>query len=124
VIETARPTFFWAMSDDLTDGSRLEPTLTAYRLPSGRSDTAGELREELRLEVGTIESDIGLDRGNWRVILTVRDEAGNEASDSQVFTVDADAPGGCACRLSGGANPAGSLLVLLGVVMIRIRRRA
>jgi MYXO-CTERM domain-containing protein len=120
--DTASPNIGWAMSDDLTATGALKPVITTYRMDDDQAGQ-GTLRDEIELSPGQTSHHVPLDRGTWRVVVTVFDEAGNEASDSQIFDVNADA-GGCGCvvrRGAGGPRWAFGLLAL-GLVMLRIRR--
>jgi len=128
VTTTATPPLGWVMSDDLSDPANLTPIVTTYRLPSDGSAGQGDLIDTIELDRGTTATTLSLDRGNWRAVVTARDEAGNEASDSQVFTVDADAAKGCGCVAGGrdAGGPGGLFVVVmgLGIAWIRIRRRS
>jgi MYXO-CTERM domain-containing protein len=116
--ESKRPTIIWEMSDDMTSESRLRPVVSLYRMPG-----SGDPDETIELSPGQTSAAVDLGSGSWRVAVTVYDEAGNEASDSQIFDAG---KGGCGCQTARRlpSNQAWALVLLgLGLAAIRIRRR-
>jgi MYXO-CTERM domain-containing protein len=127
ILSTASPELIWEASDDLTPAGALVPKVTIFILPE-EGQGGQQLVGEIALPAGRTRVTLDLAAGvQYRVVLSVYDEAGNSAGESMVFTVSPDAGGGgCGCTTSpseGGA-PGASALLLLVAAAILIRRRS
>ncbi|HKA88349.1 MAG TPA: hypothetical protein VKE22_11830 [Haliangiales bacterium] len=122
VIDTARPLLAWTAADDVSPVSKISAKVEIFHQPE---HPGGELQEtkvsEQDLAAGTTRLELGgLEAGKqYHVVLTVFDEAGNDASSSFVFTVSESAGGGC--NVGGGAG--GAWLLALGLLALARRRR-
>lgn len=122
VIDTARPTLAWTATDDISPASKISAKVVVFHEPE---HAGGEFEEtqvsEQDLAGGTSQLELGgLEPGKqYRVVLTVYDEAGNDASSSFIFTVSDSAGGGC--NVGGGAG--GAWTLALGLLALARRRR-
>lgn len=128
VIDTAAPLVTWSASDDLTAPEAIAASAKIYTL---RADRSSELVGEVDLGVGQTSATLALEPGHeYRVVLTVTDQAGNAASDAMLFQVSGDAPslatGGCGCTAAprrGAAAGSGVAAALLAAAALILRRR-
>jgi hypothetical protein len=130
IVDTAAPTFTFDAQDETTPAERLGAKVTVLELGDGN---AAEPAYEEELDPGARGGSLRLEPGKqYRVVITVSDEAGNRAARSATFQVSSDAEplGGCGCRAGGregaggGAGAgAGALAALLGAVLVVRRRR-
>jgi hypothetical protein len=123
-VDDLTPTMKWTASDDRTSADRIAAHLTVTQIPARASDGAEIEVSSGDLAAGSTETTLeGLQAGKqYRAVLTVKDEAGNAAVATSIFTVSADAAGGCAV----GGSPASGLasLLLVGLALLAFRRRA
>jgi hypothetical protein len=114
VVDTIRPTMAWTATDDTSPAAKIAAKVEIFHEPE---HAGGEFEEtkigEQDLAAGTTTVDLdGLEAGKqYRVVLTISDEAKNEASDSFIFTVAENAGGGC--NVGGGAGGAWTLALAL-----------
>jgi MYXO-CTERM domain-containing protein len=125
-LDTATPSIAWVASDDLSPADALSTVVEVNRILPSR---AAEKVSEETIDPGRTDHTLSLEPGTeYRVVVRVRDEAGNTASASMLFTVspDADDPTpGCGCRAGGqdDGTPAGAAAGLLFAAALLLRRR-
>jgi hypothetical protein len=123
VIDTATPTLAWTAADDTSPAPKISAKVEIFHEPE---HAGGEVEEtkvsEQALAGGTSQLELGgMEPGKqYRVVLTIFDEAGNEASDSFIFTVS-DSAGGGGCNVAGGAG--GAWMLALGLLALARRRK-
>jgi hypothetical protein len=125
-VDTLHPSIAWSATDDRTAPEGLTAQVVVHAIPA-RSGEGPEV-EVMNEQLGAGKTSATLEgleaRKQYRVVLSIRDQAGNEAATTQIFAVSADAASG-GCAVGGGAGGAGAgILVLALLVAGRIRRRA
>jgi hypothetical protein len=118
IISETRPTFAWTASDDTSGPAEMTSRVEIFHQP----EHAGGEFEETKVSEESYDGAAhsielgGLEAGKqYRVVATVFDGAGNADSSSFIFTVSADAGGGCNVGGAGGGAWL-FLLALLGLV--------
>jgi MYXO-CTERM domain-containing protein len=126
-IDTATPELAWTADDDLSPPSAIGGRIKTFDITDYGSPTE---HDAFDFEPGDTATVLELRPGHeYRLVITVKDEAGNEGSEALVFSVspDAEAPGaGCACSAAapaGGASPVAPGLLLAGLALVAVRRR-
>src|SRR5439155_21390684 len=93
-------TISWATDDDLTPKEQLVSKLQIFHVvdPTGAMED-DELVSERTLGAGETAAPIDVEGGKqYRVVVVVRDQAGNESSSAIFFQTTPDAmSGGCGC---------------------------
>ncbi len=125
-VDDLSPGLSWTATDDRTSPGALTAQVVVHEVPAGGGAEVEVMNEQLA--AGATEVNLeGLQASKqYRVVLTVRDEAGNEAATTQVFALSADAGGGGCSVGTGdtrGAASAGLLLAAM-LLMARLRRRS
>ena len=123
-VDDLTPTLKWTASDDRTAAAKIGARVEVTELPA-RAGEGAEVEVSARdLPGGTTETTLeGLSAGKqYRVVLTVLDEAGNQAATTVIFSVSPDAAGG-GCEVGGGTDGWFATLVLLAFVALVMSRR-
>jgi hypothetical protein len=124
-VDDLSPRLAWTASDDRTAAAKIAARVELSELPA-RSGQGAEIAVYTReLEPGATEVELdGLGAGKqYRVVLTVKDEAGNQAATALVFAVSADAAGG-GCAVGGRGGEGGAATLALVGLVLALRRRA
>jgi MYXO-CTERM domain-containing protein len=112
----------WTATDDLTPPERIAPSVALYRIVDPQEITSAVLIGETDLSPGTSEGSLSVEQGErYRIVVTVRDEAGNATYTSVIVHV-AGEPGGCGCSQTGG-DPGSGLPIALALAALLVRRR-
>ena len=112
----------WTATDDLTPPERIVPSVALYRIVDPQEITSAVLIGETDLPAGKSDGSLSVEQGErYRIVVTVRDEAGN-ATYTAIIVHVADAPGGCGCSQTGG-DPGSGLLMALALAALLMRRR-
>jgi len=122
-VDDLTPPLEWTATDDRSSAGELAVHVTLTQIPA-RAGEGQEIEVSSEdLAAGTAQTTLeGLEAGKqYRVVVTVKDKAGNASSATAIFGVSADAAGGC----SVGTTPATGLLSLLlvGLALAATRRR-
>jgi hypothetical protein len=124
VVDDLSPTLEWTATDDRTSPAELAAHLTITQIPARAGEGAELEVSSSDLSAGTTEATLeGLEAGKqYRVVVTVKDRAGNASSATAIFQVSADAAGGCTV----GTTPAAGLvsLLLVALALAATRRRS
>lgn len=124
-IDDLTPELAWSATDDRTAAEQLVAHITVTEIPA-RAGSGAEVEvssNDLRPgETSTTLEGLGAGK-QYRVVLAVKDQAGNEGSATFIFAVSADASGG-GCAVGGHGNSAAALLLVAAGLLLARRRRA
>lgn len=110
----------WTMRDDSTASEGLSVRVEVYELTDPADAVSTRLVSSQELPAGTTETSVELTEsgGVYRVEVHVTDEAGNDSESSMLLNMAST--GGCSV---GGQSTSGSLLLLLALGFLVMRRR-
>jgi MYXO-CTERM domain-containing protein len=115
-------TVAWTATDDLTAEADIVPHVELYRIVDPDDLLTAELVGQVDLAAGDTDAKLPVDKGNkYRVVVTVRDEAGN-ATYRTVLVIVAGDSSGCGCSSTGGTR-GGALPIVFALGMLLFRRR-
>jgi hypothetical protein len=117
-VDELRPTFVWKASDDRSQPAQIAAHITVSEMGGSNAQIEDK---DLGVGVTTVTLENLVSGHQYKAVITVRDEAGNEASSQEFFTISPSAgSGGCAV----GHGPGGALSALLvGLALLIARRR-
>lgn len=114
----------WSAIDDLTPPGELSSTLSLYRLTDRTDWMATELITSTTLPPGVTAATVELEPGDsYRIVVTVRDLAGNESNTAFAYSM-VGAGSGCDSSGRPGAGGPWLLFVLAAAVLLRRRSRS
>jgi hypothetical protein len=123
-IDDLSPTLSWAATDDKTAKEALVARVTVTEIPA-RAGTGAEVEVSSRdLGAGHTSATLeGLQASKqYRVVLAVRDQAGNEGGATMIFSVSADASSG-GCAVGDRSSGLLALAFVAAALVLASRRR-
>jgi len=113
----------WTLSDDLTAAEQMPVRVEVYVLDDPADTLSARLIDTQELANGATSTVVELEQvgGVYRVEVHAKDEAGNDSKASLLLTIPST--GGCSVGGPAGTGNLSLLLIALGALFLRRRRR-